>query len=89
MFYVDTLTTNINSTIPTVTDNLYAQGTITKDVLSISFEPYTDHSGKQQWNGELTWGVVHLFLKLLNLNSEIPPPGGTDSSKFTGSITYM
>ena len=61
MFYVDTLTTDINSTIPTVTDNLYTQGTITKDVLSISFEPITDLSGKQ-WNGELTWGV-YIYLK--------------------------
>jgi hypothetical protein len=55
-------------TVPTVIDNLFSQGTISENVVSISFEPITDSSG-EQLNGELT-------------------VGGTDSSKYTGAITY-
>jgi len=53
--------------IPTVTDNLFAQGTISEDSLGISFEPTTTNGSL---NGELTFG-------------------GTDSSKYTGEITYV
>ncbi|KAH9837239.1 aspartic peptidase domain-containing protein [Rhodofomes roseus] len=56
-----------DATIPTVTDNLYSQGTISTEVLAVSFEPTTSDSVT---NGELTFG-------------------GTDSSKYTGSITYV
>ncbi|CCM04929.1 uncharacterized protein FIBRA_07126 [Fibroporia radiculosa] len=52
--------------VPTVTDNLYAQGTISEEVLGISFEPTT---ATDSANGELTFG-------------------GTDSTKYTGEITY-
>ncbi|KAJ3753637.1 family A1 protease [Lentinula raphanica] len=54
------------STVPTVTDNLFSQGTISEKVVAISFEPTTSD---EVTNGELTFG-------------------GTDSSKFTGDITY-
>jgi len=54
-------------TVPTVTDNLFSQGTIPKNQVAISFVPIT--STKKEVNGELTFG-------------------GTDSSKFTGNITY-
>ncbi|KAJ3753638.1 family A1 protease [Lentinula raphanica] len=54
------------STVPTVTDNLFNQGTISEKVVAISFEPTTS---EEVTNGELTFG-------------------GTDSSKFTGHITY-
>lgn len=54
------------NTVPTVTDNLYAQGSISAAVVGVSFEPTTSDSDT---NGELTFG-------------------GTDSSKYTGSITY-
>ncbi|KAJ3825756.1 aspartic peptidase domain-containing protein [Lentinula raphanica] len=54
------------STVPTVTDNLFNQGTISEKVVAISFEPTTS---EEVTNGELTFG-------------------GTDSSKFTGDITY-
>ncbi|KAJ3893486.1 aspartic peptidase domain-containing protein [Lentinula edodes] len=54
------------STVPTVTDNLFSQGTIAEKVVSISFEPTTTD---EVTNGELFFG-------------------GTDSSKFTGAITY-
>jgi len=63
---LDTLSPNTNSEIPTVTDNLFSQGTIPQHLISVSFEPITSLN---QVNGELTWG-------------------GTDSSKFTGSITF-
>lgn len=62
MFYVDTLIPDVNNTIPTVTGNLYAQGAIDKDMLSISFEPLTGSSDKEL-NGELTWGVYFCYLK--------------------------
>ncbi|KAG1784938.1 aspartic peptidase domain-containing protein [Suillus plorans] len=42
------------TTIPTVTDNLHSQGTIHREVVSISFEPIT--VAKEVVNGELTFG---------------------------------
>lgn len=54
------------STVPTVTDNLYSQGTISRSQVSVSFQPTTQ---QEVTNGELTFGT-------------------TDSSKYTGSITY-
>ncbi|KAJ3503190.1 hypothetical protein NLJ89_g8548 [Agrocybe chaxingu] len=62
-----TLSPATNSLVPTVTDNLFSQGTITNNEIGISFEPTTT---VEVLNGELTWG-------------------GTDSSKFTGSITFI
>ena len=56
MFHVDTLSPDVNSTIPTVMDNLFAEGLIAQDMISVSFEPITNSSGTQM-NGELTWGV--------------------------------
>ena len=41
------------TTIPTVTDNLFAIGDIPLDAVSISFEPTTS---EESLNGELTWG---------------------------------
>jgi cathepsin E len=43
------------SSVPTVTDNLFAQGTISSEVIGISFEPTTTSSVV---NGELAWGGV-------------------------------
>jgi len=54
------------NTVPTVTDNLFSQGTISANEIGISFEPTTSSAVT---NGELTFG-------------------GTDSSKFTGSVTF-
>ncbi|KAF8330517.1 aspartic peptidase A1 [Amanita rubescens] len=62
-----TLSPDSSTTIPTVTDNLFAKGLINADMVSISFEPATSQSDQ---NGELAWG-------------------DTDSSKFTGSVTYV
>ncbi|KAI0672483.1 acid protease [Trametes maxima] len=63
---VGTLSPDTRSTVPTVTDSLFAQGTISQDLVSVSFEPTTQ---PEVVNGELTFG-------------------GTDSSKFTGSINF-
>ncbi|KAG2141894.1 aspartic proteinase [Suillus clintonianus] len=52
--------------VPTVTDNLHSQGTISQDVVGISFKPITSLTGT---SGELTFG-------------------GTDATKYTGSIAY-
>ncbi|KAF9806956.1 hypothetical protein IEO21_08446 [Rhodonia placenta] len=59
-------TVSNTTTVPTVTDNLFSQGTISTEVLAISFEPSTTSDPA---NGELTFG-------------------GTDSTKYTGEITY-
>jgi len=64
---LDTLTKEANTEIPTVTDNLFSQGTIPEHLVAVSFEPTTS---EEVTNGELTFG-------------------GTDSSKFTGSITFV
>ncbi|KAF7436454.1 hypothetical protein PC9H_003287 [Pleurotus ostreatus] len=61
-----TLSPATNTLIPTVTDNLFSQGTITQNLLGISYNPTTV---LDTVNGEITWG-------------------GTDSSKFTGSIGF-
>ncbi|KAH9065697.1 aspartic peptidase A1 [Lactarius vividus] len=62
-----TLSPDTNTPIPTVTDNLFSQGTITSNLVAVSFEPTTTASVK---NGELTFG-------------------GTDSTKFTGTLTFI
>ncbi|EJD51801.1 family A1 protease [Auricularia subglabra TFB-10046 SS5] len=54
------------STVPTVTDNLFKQRSITKNLVSVSFQPTNT---EVITNGELTFG-------------------GTDSSRFTGTITF-
>ncbi|KAF7968489.1 hypothetical protein HWV62_30483 [Athelia sp. TMB] len=56
------------STVPTFLDNLYSQGSISTEVLGVSFAPESG-SDDDDANGELTLG-------------------GTDASKYTGSITY-
>ena len=64
---VGTLFPSFLTPIPTVTDTLFSEGTISTDEVGISFEPIT--SGPPQSNGELTFG-------------------GTDSTRYTGAITY-
>lgn len=46
-------TVSNTTTVPTVTDNLFSQGTISTEVLAISFEPSTTSDPA---NGELTFG---------------------------------
>jgi hypothetical protein len=57
------------NTVPTFMDNLYSQGSISNEVLGVSFRPESG-SDTADTNGELTLG-------------------GTDSTKYTGSITYF
>jgi len=61
-----TLTKSTSTLIPTVTDNLFSQGTITSDLIGISFEPTTS---EEEDNGSIAFG-------------------GTDSTKFTGSVSF-
>ncbi|KAI9450421.1 aspartic peptidase A1 [Lactarius psammicola] len=64
---IGTLSPATDTSIPTVTDNLFSQGTIASNLVSVSFEPTTTTSVE---NGELTFG-------------------DTDSTKFTGSLTFI
>lgn len=57
------------SEVPTFMDNLYSQGSISTEVLGVSFRPESG-SDDDDSNGELTLG-------------------GTDSSRYSGSITYF
>jgi hypothetical protein len=57
------------NTVPTFLDNLYSQGSISEEVLGVSFSPESG-SDTDDTNGELTLG-------------------GTDSSKYSGSLTYF
>lgn len=80
------------STIPTVTDNLYTEGAIAENVLSISFEPLTNTSANAtQMNGELIWGMFIYYLTPdleFHFFSFKNFSGGIDSSKFIDDITY-
>ncbi|KAH9894850.1 aspartic proteinase from Irpex Lacteus [Cubamyces lactineus] len=51
---VGTLSPDVTSTIPTVTENLFSQGRIASEMVSISFEP----TNSVALNGELTFGGV-------------------------------
>jgi cathepsin E len=50
---IGSLHPDVNASIPTVTDNLYKNGTIPYDIFSVSFEP-TNKSFAE--NGEITFG---------------------------------
>ncbi|KAG1742328.1 acid protease [Suillus paluster] len=60
-------TVSNTSEVPTVTDNLYAQGTIPSDLLGVFYAP---SSTANVANGEITFG-------------------GTDTTKYTGSINSV
>ncbi|KAJ7201369.1 family A1 protease [Mycena pura] len=50
-----TLSPDSNLVISTVTDNLFSQGTITQNMIGVSFEPPTS-TADSQTNGEITFG---------------------------------
>ncbi|KIK55675.1 hypothetical protein GYMLUDRAFT_263999 [Collybiopsis luxurians FD-317 M1] len=60
-------TVNGQAIVHTVTDNLFLQGTIAQNLVSISFQPAITENDN---SGELTFG-------------------GTDSTRFTGNITFV
>lgn len=53
-------TVSNTTTVPTVTDNLYAQGTISTEVIGISYVPTAANSAttNSALNGELSFGGV-------------------------------
>ena len=65
--------------IPTVTDNLYNLGFLPENKIAIFLNPLVTTSADAI--GEIAWGM---FIYLLYIYT-----GGIDTSKFTGSITYM
>ncbi|KAI9452797.1 aspartic peptidase A1 [Lactarius psammicola] len=84
---VGTLSPHTNTPIPTVTDNLFSQGTLTSDVVSVSFEPTTTTSNK---NGELTFGGTDAT-QFTGTLTFIPGTGTFPASEFWGidqSIRY-
>ena len=52
--HIGTLYPDTESSVPTVTDNLYDDGTISADQIGIFFEPTTATS---PGNGEIAWGT--------------------------------
>ncbi|KDR80341.1 hypothetical protein GALMADRAFT_1191935 [Galerina marginata CBS 339.88] len=75
------------STIPTVTDNLFSQGTISSNSIGISFQPTQNGN---EVNGELSWGGVDNS-KFTGSITLIPITGTSPASAYWGidqSITY-
>lgn len=73
--------------VPTVTDNLYAQGTISSDLLGISYEP---SSTANVSNGELTFGGTDSTKYTGTLNT-VPLTTTSPASAYWGinqSVTY-
>jgi cathepsin E len=60
-----TLYPHVNRTIPTVTDNLFTQGKIEQNLISISFEPT---SSSPVTNGQLTFGGIDSTKYTENIN---------------------
>ncbi|TBU30450.1 aspartic peptidase A1 [Dichomitus squalens] len=84
---VGTLSPDTTTTIPTVTDNLFSQGVITEDLVSVSFEPTTEASVV---NGELTFGGTDSS-KFTGAINFVPITTTSPASEFFGinqSIKY-
>ena len=76
-------------TVPTVTDNLFSQGTISQDLVGVSFVPTIDVNPDQ--NGELDFGAVDPS-KFTGDITFVPITGTSPASAFWGidqSITYV
>ena len=80
----DTLSPDINATVPTVVDTLFAQNSIAAHEVGISFEPATETS---QMNGEISWGKVQNS-SIASIEIQKASLGGVDGPKYTGAITY-
>ena len=82
-------TTSSGGTVPTVTDNLMSQGTISQDLVGVSFVPTTVADAVQ--NGELDFGAVDEG-KFTGPISFVPITTTSPANKFYGidqSITYV
>lgn len=80
-------TVSNTDTVPTVTDNLFSQGTIAQDSLGISFEPSTS---TDQQNGTLTFGDVDTSLTTGDVTF-VPITSTSPASNYWGidqSVTY-
>lgn len=81
--WIETLFPSTDAVVPTVVDNLYNQGFIPNYELGIYFEATNSYQGVS--NGELTFGQ---YVKPFCRPDVWPYLGGTDESKYTGTITY-
>ena len=82
-----TLVTDPFGTIPTVTDNLFSQGTIEEEVLGVFFAPTTT---EESANGEMTFGGID-DSKITQDVQFFPITATSTASEFWGidqSITY-
>lgn len=83
---IDTLTPDTRNTIPTVTDNLFTQGAFLLICRLIQAKTRDD-----AFIGAISAREVSVSFEpttsLADVNGELTF-GGTDSSKFTGSITF-
>ncbi|EIM81431.1 family A1 protease [Stereum hirsutum FP-91666 SS1] len=78
-----------NQPVPTVTDNLFSQGTISVESIGISYEPTTT-SSEGTMNGELTFGGVDSGKTTGDVNY-VPITSTSPASNYWGidqSITY-
>ncbi|KAF8971720.1 aspartic protease [Flammula alnicola] len=88
---LDTLSPATGSTIPTVTDNLFANGVITTNSIAVSFEPTTT---AESLNGEITWGTytgIIMARRIIFLTILLPLTTTSPASEFWGinqSIRY-
>jgi saccharopepsin len=74
--------------VPTVTDNLHSQGTISSEILGVYFEPETTASS--DLTGELTFGGVDTSKTTGNVNY-VPITGTSPASLYWGidqSLSY-
>ena len=81
-------TVSNTGTVPTVTDNLHSQGTISSEILGVYFEPATTASS--DLTGELTFGGVDKSKTTGNVNY-VPITGTSPASAYWGidqSLTY-
>jgi hypothetical protein len=82
IFSSGTIVGQPNATINTVTDNLYVEGVIPKNIFSLALQPSRSLNVS---DGEITWGkfreilLIHPFIDASRL-------GGIDPAKYTGPI---
>jgi saccharopepsin len=80
-------TVSNTNTVPTVTDNLYSQGTISTEVIGIYYAPPSSDSDT---NGELTFGGVDTS-KTSGSIAYVPITSTSPASEYWGidqSVTY-